>query len=223
MSQATIVAGWEKFIRDTQAAFADVVKATEAKSRAVVVKTPDDIQVVGRLWNVAKHEQHKHREHIDERWNTVLDDLADLAPGEDVTYKEGKKRDQGGLELEIACERGMRASMAHAAEQLLGTGHTPANLNAAAHLIADAAAFAHWESMTRASQAMNGYKNRKDVPLPILEQLADSAQRYHRLRLETEARYLPILAPHVEAKVAGQMESVMRQLKVYWQWKAAHP
>ncbi len=223
MSLTTIIADWERFIRDIQAAFAEVLRGIDAKSRAVAVRNPDDLQVVSRLWSVAKAEQHRHRERIDNRWNEVVDLLADQAPGEEVTYREGKKRDLGGLELEIACERSTRAAMAHAAETLLGVSQDPANAAAAAHLIADAASFAPWEEMTRAAQAMNGYKNRKDVPLTTLEQFVDAGRRYHTLRFSTEARYQPLLAPHVDAKIAGQMESVMRQVKMYWQWRAAHP
>jgi hypothetical protein len=223
MSIPAIVADWERGIREVQAAFAEVLRSIDAKSRAAAVQTPEDIQVVSRLWQVAKAEQHKHRERIDARWGEVLDLLAEQAPGEEVTQREGKKRDLGGLELEIACERASRTAMAHAGEKLLGAGQSPAHLQAVAHLIADAAAVAPWEEMTRANQAMSAERNRKDVPLAVLERFNDAARRYFQLRFDTEARYLPVLAPHVATKVDGQMETVTRQLKMFWQWRAAHP
>ncbi len=223
MSIPSIVSGWERFISDVQSAYAEVARATTERSNATPVTKPDDIQVVGRLWNVAKAEFHKHRVRIEDRWSEVLDLLAAEAPGEDVTFKEGLKRDRGILEMEIVCERATRLAMAHAAEKLLAAGNDAAHLAAAGHLIADAAALEPWEEMTRAAHAMKEPKNRKEVPLEVLEKYADASRRYHTLRLQTEARYVPINAPHVAMKVEGQMQAVMRELKMFWQWRAAHP
>ena len=224
MSIPSIIADWDKYIRDTPAAYAEIARSTTERSNAVPVTKPDDIQVVGRLWNVAKAEFHKHGERVQDYWSTILDRLADATPDdENLTFNEGKKRDVGILEMEITYEKAMRLAMAHAAEKLLAAGKDAEHLAAAGHLIGDAAAIEPWEQMVRAGQAMKAPKNRKEVPLAVLETYADSARRYHQTRLETEARYTPINAPHVAMKVEGQMQAIMRELKVFWQWKAAHP
>ena len=76
-----------------------------------------------------------------------------------------------------------------------------------------------WETMTRAENEINSFRDRKDVPMPLLERYHDAAQRYWTVVLETEAELVPVNKPHVAAKIERYMKDVQKLLRQHWQWR----
>jgi hypothetical protein len=88
-----------------------------------------------------------------------------------------------------------------------------------AHHLAEHDALEDRFAMMRAEHLIHQYRDNKDVPLSLLEQLEASARRYHSTRLSVEARYNPEQAKYVDQKVARYMKDTERTLKQFWQWR----
>ena len=73
--------------------------------------------------------------------------------------------------------------------------------------------------MMRAQTAINGYRDRKDVPLALLEELEATSRSYWTTVLMVEAEHVPELTQYVDAKIDRYMKDVTRTLQQYWQWR----
>jgi hypothetical protein len=82
-------------------------------------------------------------------------------------------------------------------------------------------AFPAWEAMTRAETQMKQYRNRKDVPLELLQHYEAAARAYWTTRLTVETSFVPEQAPYLESKVQRYVGDVHKQLRGYWQWRQA--
>lgn len=88
-----------------------------------------------------------------------------------------------------------------------------------AHHLAEHASLDDRFAMMRAEHLINQYRDNKDVPMALLEQLESSSRSYHTRRLTVEAEHNPELAQYVDQKVARYMKDTERTLRAYWQWR----
>jgi hypothetical protein len=76
-----------------------------------------------------------------------------------------------------------------------------------------------WEAMTRALAKINGYRERKDVPLELLREYERAGRGYWTERLTAEADYAPEQRPFVTQKIESHLTSVHKTLRQHWQWR----
>jgi hypothetical protein len=76
-----------------------------------------------------------------------------------------------------------------------------------------------WETMTRTLNQINSYRDRKDVPLELLQQYERAGRGYWTTRVTAEADYAPEQRPFVAQKIESYMKSVNKTLRQHWQWR----
>ncbi len=76
-----------------------------------------------------------------------------------------------------------------------------------------------WEAMTRTLNHINSYRERKDVPLELLQEYERAGRGYWTTRVTAEADYAPEQRPFVTQKVDSYMKSVNKTLRQHWQWR----
>jgi hypothetical protein len=76
-----------------------------------------------------------------------------------------------------------------------------------------------WEAMTRALTQINAYRERKDVPLELLQEYDRAGRGYWTKRLTAEADYAPEQRQFVAQKIDSYMKSVNKTLRQHWQWR----
>jgi hypothetical protein len=76
-----------------------------------------------------------------------------------------------------------------------------------------------WEAMTRTLNQINSYRDRKDVPLELLQQYERAGRGYWTERLTAEADFAPEQRPFVTEKIESYMKSVHKPLRQHWQWR----
>lgn len=89
-----------------------------AENDAALASLGSDLQVLSRIWSRTEAPHHALAEQLGEVWNAVCDDLATLAPPEEVMNREGAKRDLSNNELQLRYTRAYRFGMARAADEL---------------------------------------------------------------------------------------------------------
>lgn len=89
--------------------------------------------------------------------------------------------------------------------------------------LAERQALPAWEAMTRRLRQINQYRDRKDVPLELLQEYERAARGYWTERLTTEADFVPEQRPFVTQKVDSYMKSVNKTLRQHWQWRGRQP
>jgi len=102
---------------------------------------------------------------------------------------------------------------------LLDPGPGLRSFAAAALFIGQRSAQTAWEAMRRAEARINGYRDRREVPLELLRELESSAREYWTTTLTVEAEQVPELAKHMTAKLEGAMKGVEKTLRQFWQWR----
>lgn len=224
----------EEIARRWDAAIAQLLRQGEerlaracAESEAELAALGADFQGLSRLWSRTQAELRPLGEQLSNVWDTISDELALEAPPEGVMRREGAKRDLARTELDIGYTRAFRAVMARAAQDLQKRAEQGGDealravfVGAGAHHLGEHAGQQDWERMQRAQTRINGYRDRKDVPLSLLEELESSARRYYTTVLEVEARHAPLQRPYVTAKLERYMKDVERTLRQHWQWRA---
>jgi hypothetical protein len=90
---------------------------------------------------------------------------------------------------------------------------------AGAMALAERQALDLWETMTRALTQINNYRERKDVPLELLQEYERAGRGYWTKRLTAEADYAPEQRPFVTQKIDSYMKSVNKTLRQHWQWR----
>jgi hypothetical protein len=85
--------------------------------------------------------------------------------------------------------------------------------------LAEHAALAHWEAMKRAEVRIDQYRDKKAVPMELLQSFEASSRAYHHTRLEVEAQHVPEQRAYVPAKLERYMKDAERKLRQFWQWR----
>jgi phage FluMu protein Com len=85
--------------------------------------------------------------------------------------------------------------------------------------LAEREALPLWEAMTRALTQINQYRERKDVPLGLLQDYERYARGYWTTRIGMEADFVPEQRQFVEQKIDSYMKGVAKTLKQHWQWR----
>ena len=221
----------EGIVRRWDAAISEVLGRAEAVlARASVESDPlvlaADLPALGRLWTRTDAELRPFHDELSNAWNAISDELSDATPPEGLMHEEGAKRDLATCELTIRRNRAFRLVMASAANRLkaLAEEQNDPALRAAfegsgARHLAERAAHEDWERMTRAQTRINGYRDRKDVPITLLKELESSARRHFTTIFSVEAEHLPLQKPHVAAKIERHMKDIERTLRQHWQWR----
>ena len=80
-------------------------------------------------------------------------------------------------------------------------------------------AFAHWRDMTRAALQIAQYEDKKEVPLALLMDFHDFAQKCWGTTFGVEAQLVPQMASHIPRKVEARMKDANRLLREHWQWR----
>jgi hypothetical protein len=195
-----------------------------------LLASSDDFQALSRLWSRTQAELHPLGQQLSDSWDAILDELSEQPAAEGVTAHEAAKRDLATMELEIRYTRAFRTVMARAADELKRRADERGNealravfVASGALYLGERAALADWERMLRAQTSINGYREAKDVPLALLEELEASARRYFTTLLEVEASHAPLQAPYVALKLERYMKDIERTLRQHWQWRARRP
>ncbi|HEX6767436.1 MAG TPA: hypothetical protein VF103_18185 [Polyangiaceae bacterium] len=221
----------EAIVRRWDAAISDVLgRAETVLARASVESDPlviaADFALLGRLWTKTDAELRPFHEEISDAWNSISDELSAATPPEGVMQEQGAKRDLATCELTIRRTRAFRLVMAGAANRLKARAdeqNDPALRalfeGSGARYLAERAAHEDWERMTRAQTRINGYRDRKDVPITLLKELESSARRHFTTLLDVEAEHLPLQKPYVAAKIERYMKDIEKTLRQHWQWR----
>ena len=90
---------------------------------------------------------------------------------------------------------------------------------AGASALAERQALDLWEAMTRTLTQINHYRERKDVPLGLLQEYERAGRGYWTTRLTAEADYAPEQRPFVAQRIDSSMKSVNKTLRQHWQWR----
>jgi hypothetical protein len=220
---------WELAIADALARVKALVEKATAESGAHIASLDPGYAVLTRLWSKTKTDVDRIREEVQERWDQILDQLSDdeVPAPHWVIRREGNKRDTATCELESRYWLAERAVMARAATvrkqraQELGTkeAYDLFAANGGIYLGQYAARDA-WLRMTRAQTWIHGYRNAKDVPMSLLEELEAASRDYWTQSLRVEAEHVPELAQYVDQKIAAYMKSTEKTLRGFWQWRA---
>jgi hypothetical protein len=220
-----IARSWDSTISQLLRQSDELLGRASAEHDAVLASLGSDLQVFSRIWSRTEAQHRTFGEQLQEIWNAVCDDLATLAPPEEIMNREGAKRDLANSELQIQYTRAERLAMARVADELkrradAGDESARANLvGSYARYLGERAAHGDWEIMRRAQARINVPRDRKDVPLAQLEELESSARRYFTTWLEVEASHAPLQRPYVAAKIERYMKDVEKTLRQYWQWR----
>jgi hypothetical protein len=220
-----IVRSWDSTIASLLRQSDELLAKASAEHDAALASLGSDLQIFSRIWSRTQAQHRTFGEQLQEVWNTICDDLANLAPPEEVMNREGAKRDLSNCELQIQYTRAERFAMARVAEELkrradAGDEAARGNLvGSYARYLGERAAHADWEIMQRAQARINVPRDRKDVPLAQLEELESSARRYFTTWLEVEASHAPLQQPYVAAKIERYMKDIEKTLRQYWQWR----
>lgn len=227
---AAVVARWDKAIAKIQARFDEVLQQALTESEPLIAATQTDLGPVTRVWNGVEAKKHKHCDKISDRWDRICDDLAELDElPDELIDREGDKRDRANCEIDVRYHRAYRDVMARAAEQMQQWAATSGDANAQAIFagsgalcLAQRAAFDSWATMKRAETEMNSYRNKRDVPMTLLEEFSDAARAYWETLLTVEADQVPEIRQHVPMKLAGYTKTIEKTLRQYWQWRERH-
>lgn len=201
-----LVARWDAAIAEIAQRFdAVLAEATNASGG-------QPLDATGRIWTAVEHKMHQHTEEVSDGWDEISDEMSDVDDfGEELLDAQGDKRDLANCELEISFNRAQHAAMARAAEQQPGaTG---------AILIAKHAAQQHWEQMYRAQTRINNYRNKRDIPMPLLEQYDTASRQYYTTLLQVEAQHDPSQQQYVQSKLEARLEDANKLLMQHWQWR----
>ena len=76
-----------------------------------------------------------------------------------------------------------------------------------------------WEAMTRRLAQINDYRERKDVPLELLQEYERVGRGYWTTRITAEANLVPEQRQFVAQKIESYMKSVNKTLRQHWQWR----
>lgn len=85
--------------------------------------------------------------------------------------------------------------------------------------LAEHAALPHWERMKRAEIRIDQYRDKKAVPLELLEGYEASSRAYHGTRLDVEAQHVPEQRSYVAMKLERYMKDAEKKLRGFWQWR----
>lgn len=220
-----IVRSWDATIASLLRQSDELLGRASAEHDAALASLGSDLQVFSRIWSRTEAQHRAFGEQLQEVWSTICDDLATLAPPEELMNREGAKRDLSSNELELRYTRAYRFAMARVADELKQRAEAgdeasrAALVGSYARYLGERAAHQDWETMQRAQAHMNAHRDRKDVPLALLEELSSSARRYFTTVLEVEASHAPLQQPYVAAKVERYMKDIEKTLRQYWQWR----
>jgi hypothetical protein len=203
-----LVARWDGALAEIAQRFDAVLADASAACESQI----GDIAALGRIWSAVEHSMHQHTGEVSDRWDEISDEMSELDDfPEDLLDSEGDKRDLATCELEIQFYRVQRAVMARAA-----VGQPPA---VGALLLAQQAAQEHWEAMKRAETRIQSYRERRDVPMPLLEQYDAASRQYWTTLVQVEAEHDPAQQPHVARKLEARLKDANKLLMQHWQWR----
>lgn len=220
-----IARSWDATIASLSRQSDELLARASAENDAALASLGSDVQVLSHIWSRTEAQHRTFGEQLQTVWDAICDDLAQLAPPEEVMSREGAKRDLANTELQIRYTRAYRFGMARAADELErradggDEGARAALVGSFARYLGERAAHADWEAMQRAQAQMNVHRDRKEVPLALLEEFWSSSRRYFTTVLEVEASHAPLQQPYVAAKVERYMKDTEKTLRQYWQWR----
>lgn len=91
---------------------------------------------------------------------------------------------------------------------------------AAARWVGEWDAFPHYQTMQRAKQRIERFRNSQKVPMELLHEFHDAAQSYWQTALGVEAHLVPQKTNHLESAIDANMKGARRLLRHHWQWRS---
>lgn len=223
-----IVAQWDVGLATIVARFDAVLADATARGEPLLAALTDDLGPVSRHWNPVAAALHRTTDEVSELWEAIggaLGDVEGLPEG--TMWQEGYKRNATNTELEVRFERARTATMARAAVALREYATRSVDPETALRIaaptcgamLAEHAAIEHWAAMKTAQTQVQGYRDKRAVPLELLRYYDTVGTRYWRIRLQVEAEHDPTQRPHLEMKLAGRTKEVTSFLRRYPQWR----
>ena len=230
-----LVNRWDTFIAEVTASFDAVLQQALAQAEPIIAAVEVDLSTLTMPWTATKHQQHQHTERISDQWDEISDEFSEVlgdyddeheAAADAIMDRQGNKRDEANTELEIKYETAFRNVMARAAEVMKGRADSDDNIRRAfaasgAMYLGERAALPAWQTMTRAQTRINNYRNRKDVPLALLQEYEHAAREYWTTRLNVEAEHVPEQQKYVAGKLEAYLKDAFKILRQHRQWKNA--
>jgi hypothetical protein len=218
---------WDAAIASVRRKADALIARANAESEPEIAALGADFQALSRIWTRTSAELRPLHEEVQNAWDATLDELSATAPADDVVQREGAKRDLATLDIDNRYQLAFRLVMKRAAEVLKQKADESGDraLRAAfegsgARHLGEWEAHVDFERMTRAQTRINGYRDKKDVPITLLKELEASARRYFTTVLTVEAEHVPLQKPYVDAKIERHMKDIERTLRQFWQWRA---
>ncbi len=224
----TQVARWDAAINQALTDFDVVIANAVAASEPVLAGTTTDSSPLNRIWQPVEAAMHRATDAVSDAWDDISDDMSELDDVPEVGIdREGHKRDVATTEIEVRHGRARATTYARAAVMM--QRHAATNPDQAtaqrmfgatgAPLLAEHAAIENWAAMMHAQTQINGYREKKDVPMPLLEHYAEASATYWRIRHSVEAEHNPAQQAHLATKIERFVGEAHKLLRQHPQWR----
>lgn len=200
---------WDNAIVEIQQEFALVLAKASSESQELIAAGSDFAQI-DRLWTLADQDLHKAKDVVSRRWNRALRELPEMT--EEQSDFEGNKRDIGSTDLDLLYQAAYREMRNSAASLVIP--------ETAALWAGEWQAFPDYCTMIRLEQKIQQFRKTKDVPMELLHEFNDAAQRCWSTTYGVEAQHVPAMASHLERKIDSRMKYARKLLRNHWQWRA---
>ena len=224
-----LVTRWDATREAIVGRFDGVLQEATAVSEPLLATVTTDTGPLQRMWQPVEAKMHKMTDEVSDAWDDISDEMSEVegAP-EGGMWIEGHKRDATTTDIEIRHGRARAAIFARAAvmqQRHAQASGDPGAMTMFAHggavALAEQAAIENWAGMKVAETRIRGFRNKRAVPMTLLDYYAKVSANYWRVRHSTEAQYNPSQQSSLETKIANFTRESHRLLREHPQWRAA--
>ncbi len=226
---AALVARWDGSREAILSRFDGVLSEATAVSEPLIASMTNDSSALQRMWQPVEAKMHAMTGEVSDAWEAVCDETSNIdGIPEGGLWVEGLKRDATTTEIEVRHGRARAATFARAAVMM--QRHAQASGDPAAMqmfvyggavFLAEQAAIENWAAMKTSQTRIRAYRNKKSVPMQLLQYYADVSANYWRVRYSTEAKYNTTQQASLEQKIANFTKESHKLLREHPQWRAA--
>ena len=228
---------WNALVARWDAARESILRRVDGVlSEATAVSTPivggltSDATALQRLWQPVEAKMHAMVGEVSDTWDSISDAMSEVDGIPDGgMWLEGFKRDATNTEIHVRHGRARAAVFAQAAlmmkahaERSGDPGAMQMFMHGGAHFLAEQKAIENWAAMKTSETRIRGYRNKKAVPMPLLDYYAKASANYWRVRYTVEAQLNPALQGGLHQKIENFTRESQKLLLEHPQWRAAH-
>ncbi len=226
---AALVARWDATRESILGRFDGVLSQATAVSEPLIASMTSDSSALQRMWQPVEAKMHAMTEEVSNAWDEISDEMSEVEGiPETGMWIEGLKRDATNTEIEVRHGRARAATFARAAVMMHRHAQASGDpgamqmfVHGGAVFLAEQAAIENWAAMKTAETRIQGYRNKKAVPMQLLQYYAEVSANYWRVRYTTEAKYNTTQQASLEQKIANFTKESHKLLRQHPQWRSA--